>query len=414
MGCLVRKSKIALLSVMVAATACGKKAEESKGTVNLNFKANGTSLALDGLALAGNGTFDDLGISTSASSTGTFSLKMYPREIKLCTSLKFASGTGYTIDGTCAAVYSNMTDEYRGLEGPSADERTLMDAAGDGKFYDMLSATDRAKLSKAVAIDTGDYNWGIIEMHPWVKLTAKNGTLCTKKAGAKEETAGGSNGGKNYYTSVTSLACGATDAAQEVLMYITNANSSFKLGKTFSLGKDEEFTVDLGFNLDGEVKTIRDDQFSASGNLRANDAKSAFYVPMIRLNAAPRKAGQTTKVESYTLGTTAQAEQIRVQIYYNSADTSKAVLGINAAVLATAASTTTKANKPVYLNSVTQSGDILTFKSWDDTTVLTMTRSAAGKATLQCTGTGNASALEICTGKTTVDLAYAAPTTADL
>lgn len=408
------KTNLILMSALIF-NACSKKSDDvDTGTVNLKMKSNGTALTADELALAtGNGVYDDLPISTSASSTGLYSLKMYFREIKLCTSLQFSSGTGYQVDGTCATVYSNTSDDYTGTEAPTAADRTKFAAASEGKFYDILSETDRAKLSTGTAIAAGTYNYGIIETHPWVKMTAKNGTLCTKAAGAKENTAVGGDGVKTYYTSVDSFTCGATDSAEEVLDYITNANSTFKFLKPFVIGKDEEFTVDLAFNLDSEIKTIKGGD-TVPGGMRSTDAQNSFYVPMLRLGAAPRKATETTKTETYYLGTTSQKERIRVQLYYNSADTTKSIIGVSSTVLATASSTKTKANNPIYVSGASQTGDVVTFTTWDGTTVLTFTRGSAGTATVTCTGSGGGAALEGCSGLTTLPLTYSAPTVSEL
>jgi hypothetical protein len=341
-------------------------------------------------------------------------MKMYFREIKLCTSLNFSSGTGYTVDGTCASVYNNTSDDYTGTVAPTEADRTKFAAAGDGKFYDVLSATDRAKLNQGVSVAAATYNYGIIEMHPWVKFIAKNGTLCTKAAGAKENTATGGDGIKTYYTSVTSMNCGSSDAAEEVLTYITNANSTFRFLKPFMVAEGEEVTVDLAFNLDSEVKTIVAGE-TVPGALRAEDATNSIYVPMIRLGAAPRKSAETTKIETYILGATNAKERVRVQLYYNSADTTKSVMGINATVLATTASTKSKANTPIYASSVTQTGETVTFKTWDGTDFLSFTRGAAGSATITCSNTNSGSgALEACSGQTSISLAYDAPVTSDL
>ncbi len=98
------------------------------------------------------------------------------------------SGSGYSGQSGCVSIYENTKDPYKGLEGPSAAERATMLEADSGKFYDLLSATDREKLSQKVKVKTGEYNWGIIETHPWAKIKAKTGSLCTLKDGGKEET----------------------------------------------------------------------------------------------------------------------------------------------------------------------------------------------------------------------------------
>jgi hypothetical protein len=409
-----------LVSISIS-SGCGKKKDDNKnsnqatGKVNLNMTLNvdANSFASSRLNLAsGNGVFDDLPLSPSASESGLSSLKLYFREIKLCTSLKFSSGTGYQVDGTCATIYSNLTDEYTGTEAPTSDDRTKFAAAADGKFYDLLSKDDLAQLNKPSSIPTGSYNYGIIETHPWVKFKAKNGTICTKAAGSKENTATGSDGIKTYYTSADSFSCGASDAPEELLGYITNANSTFKFLKPFVVEEGQESTVDLAFNLDSEVKTIKGGD-PVPGCMR-DGAQNCFYVPMLRLGAAPRKANETTKVETYYLGTASDKERIRIHLYYNSADSTKTIIGVSSTVLATPASTKTKANNPVYINGVTQTGDEVEFTAWDNTTVLKFTRGVAGTATISCVGNGGGTSLEGCAGQTQMSLTYAVPTQSDL
>lgn len=417
------KSHLALLLILISiSNGCGKEKKDEKknsnqatGKVNLNMTLNvdANSFSSKILPLAsGNGVYDDLPISASASENGLSSLKLYFREIKLCTSLKFNSGTGYQIDGTCATIYSNLTDDYTGTEAPTSDDRTKFAAAAEGKFYDLLSKDDLAKLNKPSSIPIGSYSYGIIETHPWVKFKAKNGTICTKSAGAKENTATGSDGIKTYYTSADSFSCGASETPEELLGYITNANSTFKFLKPFVVEEGQESTVDLAFNLDSEVKSIKSGE-SVPGCMR-DGAQNCFYVPMLRLGAAPRKAGETTKVETYYLGAASDKERIRIHLYYNSADTTKTIIGASSTVLATSASTKTKANNPIYVSGVSQTGDEVEFTAWDNTSVLKFTRGIAGTATINCEGSGGGMALEGCAGQTQMSLTYAAPTLTDL
>ena len=144
--------------------------------------------------------------------------------------------------------------------------------------------------------------------------------------------------------------------------------------------------------------------------MRSEDAQNSFYVPMLRLGAAPRKADETTKVETYFLGATTDKERIRVQLYYNSSDTTKSIISAISTVVATTASTTTKAYNPIYVSGATQTDDVVEFTAWDNTNVLSFTRGVAGSATINCAGSGGGTALKSCASQTTLSLAYAAPT----
>ncbi len=411
----MKRHVIGLSLVLIAGVSCGKKKEEDKkATVKLNILPSTLNLAtMGGSANLLASPFVDLPISTAATSDGLFSLKMYFREIKICKSLE-VSGSGYSNPAGCATIYLNESDAYTGMQAPTAADRTLFTAADEGKYYNVLSSTDLAKLTKDVKVDAGEYNYGIIEMHPWVKIIAKSGTICTKATGVKEASATGGDGVVSYKTQVDSLDCGST-GAEEVLTYITNANSNFKFLKPFTVAENDSVELDLAFNLDKTVRAIVGDSSSNSGNLTSATGNNSFYVPMFKLGPAPRKAAEKTQIETYTLGTTSQKDQIRVELYYNSADTTKSIQAVNATVLGTASSTKSKANASIYTYKIEQTGDVVTLKSWDNATVMSFTRGAAGTATIDCNGTGGAvNSLEECSGQTTLSLSYDAPTVTQL
>ncbi len=403
-----------VLVTCVAVFGCKKKSDDKKkskedasdmATVNVNMQLQVPTDA----ALTTTGGYTDLAVADSATGEGLRSLKMYFREIKICKSLE-SSGTGYTNTVGCVALYENSDDEYTGTEAPTAADRTLFSEAGEGKFFDILSETDLADLNQPVEIEAGEYNYGIIETHPWVKINAKSGTLCTLPAGASELASTGGDGIVTYSTVATSVTCGASDA-DETLVFITNANTTFRFFKPFTVEAGDEVTVDLAFNMDKQVKA-----FDSNGRatLGTNGGGAGFYIPMIRIGAAPRKADENTMVETYTLGPSTGLEQIRMEIYYNSADEEKNVLAINGTVLGTDNSTVSKANKPIYGYDVSQSGDVLTLKSWDDSFVLSFTRGAAGTATISCEGTGGGAGLETCSGQTEIQMTYDAPVVSEL
>lgn len=404
------RTKLILWVAVIATVSCGKKKEDDKtGTVTLNAAASSSALSLaDQMLTSTGGVFRDVPLATTATGDGLQSLKMYFRSIQICQSLT-SNGSGYSGTSGCANIYTNNSDEYLGTSAPTAEERTKFEASSEGKFYDVLSSTDRAKLNIGASVPVGSYNYGLVETHPWVKIKAKSNTLCTKAAGAAETGLTGQDGIVSYVTTVNSLTCGSGEA-EEVLTYITNANTNFKFVSPVNVAEGDSILLDLAFNLAQEIRSTTG---SNEGNLRSTDATNSFYVPMIRIGAAPRKAADKTIVESYIIGASTGKDQVRLQLYYNSADTTKAILGINATVLGTATSAESKANKAIYTSSVTQVGDVVTVKSWDGTDKITFTRGAAGTATFKCESAAPY-ALESCSGQTEVSFTYAAPTTADL
>ncbi|MCX6119272.1 MAG: hypothetical protein NT027_17170 [Proteobacteria bacterium] len=407
--------RISILALLVVSSCGSKDSDDTKtGNVTLNLLPVAPSaLGLSDFSMVDGtraGTFRDLSYTADTTANGFNSLKMYFREVKMCTSLSFPSGTGYTVDGTCATVYSNMTDNYT-TDAPTAADRTTMTSAGDGKFYDVMSKTELAKLNNGLAIPVGTYKYGIVETHPWVKMKARSGSLCTR-SGSSETYDTGGDGVKTYYSKADSLEC-PTAGAEESLIYITNANTTFAFLKPFEVKEGDNVILDLAFNLNGEIKSVEGNALGR-GVLRNASKESGFYIPMIKMSPAPRLTAESTKTEVYTLGTSASKEQIRIVIYYNSADTTKAIQALNATVLTTASSTIPKDNTPIYSYKATQTGQVVKLSSWDSSDVIEFTRGAAGTATIYCTGTGGGKALEECSGKTTTTLTYAAPTTGTL
>ena len=407
--------RISILALLVV-SSCGKKEDDDTktGNVTLNLLPVAPSaLGLSDFSMVDGtraGTFRDLSYTADTTANGFNSLKMYFREIKMCTSIAFSSGTGYTVDGPCASVYSNTTDNYT-TDAPTAADRTTMTSAGEGKFYDVMSKTELAKLNNGLAIPVGIYKYGIVETHPWVKMKARSGSLCTR-SGSSETFDTGGDGIKTYYSTTASLDC-PTAGAEESLIYITNANTTFAFLKPFEVKEGENVTLDLAFNLNGEIKSVEGNA-AGRGVLRNTSKENGFYIPMIKMSPAPRLTAESTKTEVYTLGTSASKEQIRIVIYYNSADTTKAIQALNATVLTTASSTIPKDNTPIYSYQAPQTGPVVKLSSWDSSDVIEFTRGAAGTATINCTGTGGGKALEECSGKTTTTLTYAAPTTGTL
>ncbi len=136
---------------------------------------------------------------------------------------------------------------------------------------------------------------------------------------------------------------------------------------------------------------------------------------MIRMVPAPRNTGETTKVETYIMTpATSAAWLVRVQLYYNSADTDKNVLAVITDVLTTSAATGSMANSGIYASSYTQTGSTVVLKSWDNYDSLTFTRGAAGTGSFPCSINGARNLIGGCESATSIALTYDAPTTTTL
>jgi hypothetical protein len=135
---------------------------------------------------------------------------------------------------------------------------------------------------------------------------------------------------------------------------------------------------------------------------------------MFRMGPAPRKEGETTKVETYTMGASTDKEQVRINLYYNSADDDRSIIAANATILGTASSTKSKAQASISTQALEVDGDTMIFKDWEAKEVARFTRGVAGTATFNCPTMSGPSPLEGCDGKTSFDVTYEAPVVSDL
>lgn len=391
---------------------CDKNENEAvkTGAVKINFVGNSSASfhASSDVGPFAASDYVDLDI-TSGTGVGLQSLKMYFREITICTDLSF-SGSGYKGTGYCASIYQNLSDAYTGMEAPTADDRVRFQAAGAGKFYDILKPADLAELTRTVAVPVGTYKYGIVETHPWVKIKAQAGTICTKTAGNTEVSRTGGDGIVTYGTENADLSCGA-GTAEEALVYITNANTAFQFAKPFEVTEGASVEIDLAFNMAKEIKAT-----VANGvgyqTLNQTGTSLGFYVPMIRMSPAPRISGETIKTETYTMTNGSAKDALRVILYYNSTDSEKAILGLSVTTLKAASSERSKANMTIYANKASQTGDVVTLRAWDDSLAFSFTRHVSGTPTLNCTdGLSRLKELEDCDGTA---WSYPAPTIGDL
>lgn len=417
MNSLVKIVSVGILAMSFAACNKSKSDDPVKtGNVALKFVPGATGASADDedtLNPFSAAFYEDLAITTGTGA-GLQSLKVYFREIKLCTEVTFNSGTGYG-SSSCVSVYdNNAADTYTGTSAPTAADRATFQAAGEGKYFDVLSATDRASLSRSVALPVGTYKYGIIETHPWVKIKAQAGTLCTKATGNTELASTGGDGIVTYRTTNANLTCAGV--AEEALVYITNANSTIAFTKPFEVAEGASVEVDLALNLDKEIKATINASGDGSPTYNVTGSASmGFFIPMLKMSPAPRLAGTTTKTETYFLANSTLKDVIRVVLYYNSDDATKSVLGANATVIKAANSNSNKGNKPVYAYNVSQTGNVISFTSWDNSAVMSFTRFVSGTPTLNCASgsSGGLAALEDCNGASTT-WSYPAPTIGNL
>lgn len=363
-------------------SACGKK----RGSLDINFVStaslnvvgfNNAIENLDFSPLSYTSTFLDVGTDS-----GLISYKVYFREIKLCESLT-TSGTGYSSPSGCAELYKNDSDAYTGQSAPTADDVTRFTAAGTGKYYDLLSATDLAALKAAMAtsIEARNYSWGIIETHPWIKITAKSGTYCTKS--------GGTLVGTDQYDSsiqVASLACGSS-APEEALIYIVNGNSSFKFNTPLQVAEGASVRADVVFNLDDNVRLTQG--FSgalATVGLTDTAQTTAFSAPMFAASPVVLAAGANIVKESYEFALSAESDAsiagstYLVDLYYSSTDTTKTPFAVTGGLINPNESGTRTGGfgRSEKFDEIVVDGSTIKLADWQGLYPITFTRTDAG------------------------------------
>ncbi len=375
------KNILGLLSVGLVLSACGGK----KGNLALNFVPTGslsvTSFEnpIDKLDL-GTIVLNAVASLPTGAVTGLISYKVYFRSIQVCESI-VTSGSGYSNPSGCATVYENSSDAYTGIELPTAAHAATFLAAGTGKYFDLLSATDRAALAAAAEIDAGDYNWGLMETHPWVKITAKSGTLCTKSGGTFVPVDQYSS-----YMQVASLDCGS-GGPEEALVYMTNGNSSFKFANPLSVADGATVSAKIIYNLDDNIVAQTGTASNGSGALRsASSDGGSFTVPMFNATPMILAAGEALTKETYLFditGTDFTSDQMRIDLYYGANDTTATPVAVTGSHIKNDGMTQHGSLKfdEVQLENTTT----IKLLDYKGTVPVTFTRTAAGVAS---TGSG--------------------------
>jgi hypothetical protein len=306
---------------------------------------------------------------------GLSSLKLYIRNIQLCQSMTI-SGSGYSGTSGCATVYTNPNDN------DDYDSFTVTSAAsaGAGKYIDLISASDRALLTSSSAIPAGSYSYGIISWYRPIKITGTvllgNGASVSTKTCTSNDIHG-----------ACVLAGVASTTASESIYDSNNGGTWFKFLTPFTVTAGSTTAVDLAFDLDKKLfagdSVSNGFGYQATGCSAVGSGYCGLYIPGIRLSPVPRLASETTKIESYIMGGASAQWNLRVDLYYNSADSSQAVLAADVNAIPTALTAGSLA-AGIYLSTVTNDGGNTTFNNFDGVPQMSFTRGATGTATFLC------------------------------
>lgn len=349
-------------------SGCGSSSSSASGAsvkANLKLASNSKSYALAenpfvpySLSRIFSLQNSDTSYATSAggaSATQLESLKYYIGEISICESLT-TSGTAYSSPTNCFTVYtgpSNSTLFPAGGAGSNPDYASMVTYASsitDG-FIDLMDSTSRDKITTggssgvASAVKAGSYKWGYISWAYPIKVkatvTAGATTLYTHPGTTTNRS------GSSALTTASTLF--TTASAEEAIVSLPNGGTWFKFQNPFVVTDADvtaktEYQLDLTFNPDN---LIRGFAYTGSGgsntpsNLNYYDGTNdgthnAINVPFIDLTPVPRKSTDLTIVETYTATTlsgTTDTFKIRLELYYNSSDSTKSIYGATLRVL---------------------------------------------------------------------------------
>lgn len=327
------------------------------------------------------------------------SLQYYVQSIELCASLTI-DGTGYSGKSGCTEVYANAG----ALDTSVYNTYTITEAAADTDpthFIDFLDATSVAALEKPVAIEAGTYNYALINFMRPIKMQASflqpDGTtvLAVTKAGTAVAGPTDSDGRELEYLRPT----GTDTGSPELMTYmLNNGGVWFPMLSPFVVAAGDEIEMDFVFNPNNFATATFDPACTAATNEAVKDegACITFDLPYAKMAPVPRKSGESTRKETYLVDYTGSPmdAKLRVELYYNDADTTKAIRGIDIAVVSQVGATQASTNVVSALKATETSGNV-TFVSYNPTTsqvdadVLTnLTRRTDGTVHLTCVFTG--------------------------
>jgi hypothetical protein len=388
MGCGSSSVTMNIKSLSAGTTSTSLNLMDSLET--MNFLRPGSHFSA---AVSVSGTdYGSAGVGTG----GLESFKLYIKEIRFCNSIT-TSGTAYNNPSGCATIYKNDTDNYDSFDVTAAA------SASTGKYYDILSATDRASLTTTASIAAGEYNYGIIDWYRPVKIKA---TLPRTHGDLK------TTGCASYSTMNSNNTCiqsNFTGTLAESTVDLNNGGTWFKFLKPFT-ATGTSANVDLAFDLENRIFGGQDVSNGAvqttSVCAGSGGTSCGMAIPLLKLVPVPRNSTESTLVETYEMAGTSAEWKLRVDVYYNSADTGKAVLAADIFPIPTSSIASSIA-AGVYVTSVETSGTTTNFKNYDGTTTLSFDRGASGTGTLTCP---SGATLAGCTAGSTMSVTWSSRT----
>ena len=335
---------------LLGISACSSSSSTTPTTsvvANMKITSAATKLSLDSDS-------SDLTAGGAAAGTGGLtSLKYFITSIQICQSMT-TTGTAFSAQSGCFTLYSGPTDATlnpSGGAGTSPDYKGMSTYAASTTtgYIDLMSTASRATIATGGTVtgaaSAGSYNYGLVNWAYPVKVTATipvgASYLYTQATTVTNSTTAGGAPTVLANTVMT------TSPAAEAIVPLSNGGTWFKFQNPFVISDADvsagtAYTVDLTFNPDNLIRGFKGP--NAPTNLALNDGvlgattTNAVNVPMLDLSPVPRKSTDSTYVETYTTtsitGTT-DTFSLRLELYYNSADTTKSIYGATLRVIPT-------------------------------------------------------------------------------
>jgi hypothetical protein len=329
------------------------------------------------------------------------SLQYFIQSIQLCEDVTM-SGSGYSGTSGCTTLYTcpDASVQDTSVYNTYTITEAMADTSAD-HFVDFLSTEGRAKLATASAVDAGTYNYVLLNFMRPIKIQAefKDGSGTTqyysKSGGTVTAGATDSAGRETEYVRPTNT----TTPSAEVMTYmLNNGGVIVPLPTPFTVADEDSVILDFVFNPANFATVTGQTSCSYDASTAVADPTNcgSFDMPYAKMAPVPRKAGETTRKEVYLIDYTTGASlaKVRLELYYNSADASKGVRGIDAAVVMDSTATTST-NNIISTYRATETAGVVSLFGYNSATgamdaasLSALTRRAAGTATIHCSFTG--------------------------
>jgi hypothetical protein len=393
------RSVPALLAIVASVLGCGGASSKAKIRLVPNVIAGSQTSAIR------------IG---SPAATNLHSLKYYITTIQLCQDLE-EQGSGFNNPQGCIELYQNQ-----GVVSQSDYETyTVSQAQADttaGHFVDLMTAEGQATLRQPVTLEipiadpnapdsgarsqAGVYRFGTIGFYRPIKVTAEFPILGQPgqyfRTRAVTNIIPGMTPDGRFNTNRVEIGDTLSGPTEETTYMLNNGGALFTFQKPFTITQADvdaqaEIKVDLVFNPENFGQAYETMSCANDTNNSICDPLNNVVIdmPYVRMNPVPRKAGEKTRKETYLMDYDA-ASKLRIELYYNDADTEASVQGVDAAVVYTGVAAGPN-NNIIASNYVSQTGSVgssdasVTLMDYQHTPNLEgLRRRQDGTVTIQC------------------------------